>query len=128
MSDTKIELELPYPPSVNTYYRHVGARTLISAKGRQYRWSVCELLMVARARPVMAAQAEPMTGPLHIAIEIYPPDKRRRDIDNVLKALLDALEHAGAYEDDSQIVRLEIIKCDPIKGGKTIVRIEGARI
>ena len=32
-----IELELPFPPSVNHYYRRVGPRTLISREGRRFR-------------------------------------------------------------------------------------------
>jgi len=64
-----------------------------------------------------------MRGPLAMFIKIYPPDKRRRDIDNVLKALLDSLEHAGVYENDSQIFRLQIEKKEPIKGGKCFVKI-----
>ncbi|HAC91237.1 MAG TPA: hypothetical protein DCF63_11500 [Planctomycetaceae bacterium] len=54
---------------------------------------------------------------------MFPPDRRRRDIDNVQKALLDALQHGGAYLDDSQIVRLSIEKGLPVEGGKTIVQI-----
>ena len=52
-----------------------------------------------------------------------PPDNRRRDIDNVQKALLDALQHGGAYADDSQIVRLSIEKGPPVAGGRSLVRI-----
>lgn len=33
---TMITLELPFPPSVNTYWRRVNGKTLISAKGRAY--------------------------------------------------------------------------------------------
>jgi len=61
-----------------------------------------------------------------VRVEVYPPDNRRRDIDNVQKALLDAMQHGGAYADDSQIVRLTIEKCEPVEGGKTIVRIRKA--
>ena len=32
-----LELELPWPPSVNHYYRHVGPRVLISCDGRKFR-------------------------------------------------------------------------------------------
>jgi hypothetical protein len=32
-----------------------------------------------------------------MSIIVHPPDRRRRDIDNVQKALLDALQHGGAY-------------------------------
>jgi crossover junction endodeoxyribonuclease RusA len=61
---------------------------------------------------------------LAVQVQIHPPDNRRRDIDNVQKALLDAMQHGGAYRDDSQIVRLSIEKCEPVAGGKTIVQIE----
>ena len=110
-----IELELPFPPSVNHYYRRVGPRTLISREGRRFRERVCAHLAQMGIRP--------MDGPLAIEIEVYPPDRRRRDVDNVQKALLDALQHGGAYQDDSQIVKLVTEKCAPTTGGKTIVRI-----
>jgi hypothetical protein len=64
-------------------------------------------------------------GPLAVQIEVYPPDNRRRDIDNLQKALLDAMQHGGAYGDDSQIVRLAIEKRDCVLGGRTIVHIAG---
>ena len=110
-----IELELPFPPSVNHYYRRVGPRTLISREGRRFREQVCALLAAAGVRP--------LTGPIRVEIEVYPPDRRRRDIDNVQKALFDALEHGGAYRDDSQIVKLAIEKRECTSVGRTIVRI-----
>jgi crossover junction endodeoxyribonuclease RusA len=110
-----IEVELPFPPSVNHYYRRVGPRTLISREGRRFREKVTSVLAALGLRR--------MTGPLEVHVEVYPPDRRRRDIDNVQKALLDALEHGGAYRDDSQIVKLAIEKRDPVPGGRTIVRI-----
>lgn len=114
-----IELALPFPPSVNHYYRRVGPRTLISREGRRFRERVCAQLA--------EAGIERMNGPLRVEIEVYPPDQRRRDIDNVQKALLDALQHGGLYEDDSQIVKLDIEKCACALGGRTIVRVEEAR-
>jgi crossover junction endodeoxyribonuclease RusA len=36
------------------------------------------------------------------------PDNRRRDLDNLLKPLLDAMEHAGVYVNDSQVHDLHI--------------------
>mgnify|MGYP003637015063 FL=1 len=38
------------------------------------------------------------------------PDKRRRDLDNLLKPLLDVMDECGVYEDDSQISDLRILK------------------
>jgi crossover junction endodeoxyribonuclease RusA len=113
-----IELELPFPPSVNHYYRRVGPRTLISREGRRFRERVCAVLAATRV--------DPLAGPLTVEIEIYPPDRRRRDIDNVQKALLDALQHGGAYRDDSQIEDLRIKRCDCVPAGRTLVRIRKA--
>jgi len=111
-----ITLDLPFPPSVNHYYRHWQGRTLISREGRAFRKRVCSILAARGMRP--------MTRPLEVEVDIYPPDRRRRDIDNVQKALFDAIQHAGVYRDDSQIVRLLIEKRDCITGGKTIIRIK----
>ncbi|MEQ8789501.1 MAG: RusA family crossover junction endodeoxyribonuclease [Pirellulaceae bacterium] len=113
-----IELELPYPPSINHYWRRVGSRTLISREGRRFRQNVMAILA--------AMSVEPMSGPLEVDVQVFPPDNRRRDVDNVQKALLDALEHGGAYGDDSQIVRLTIEKGEPVDGGKTLVKIRKA--
>ncbi len=105
--------ELPYPPSVNTYWRRVGDRTLISRKGRQYRTAVVAEIWRQHAKQ----------GHLTMCILAHPPDKRERDLDNILKALLDALEHGGAYENDSQIKRIEIEWDDVVRGGKVIVEL-----
>lgn len=109
-------LALPYPPSVNHYWRHVDGRTLVSKRGRAYRREVALLLLAARVRP--------LAGPVELTIVIRPPDRRRRDVDNVLKALLDALAHGGAFVDDSQVARLTIERGDPLAGGAALVLVE----
>lgn len=45
-----------------------------------------------------------------MTIKASPPDRRARDLDNILKALLDALAHAGVYADDSEIDELHIYR------------------
>lgn len=111
-----IEIELPFPPSVNHYYRRVGPRTLISREGRAYRDTVVSTL----AALGVSLQA----GALEVEIHLFPPDRRRRDCDNSMKSLLDSLQHGGAYEDDSQIVRLVVEKRNPVPGGRALVRIQ----
>ncbi len=111
-----LTLELPFPPSLNHYYRHLGHVTLISRRGRAYRDAVIALLA--------GLGIQPMNGDLAVRLLLYPPDRRRRDADNAQKAVLDALQHGGAYQDDSQIVRLETWKLAPQKGGKVVVQIE----
>jgi Holliday junction resolvase RusA-like endonuclease len=113
-----IEFELPFPPSVNHYYRRVGPRTLISREGRRFRERVCAILAATGLRP--------LAGPLAVHVEIYPPDRRRRDIDNVQKSLFDALQHGEVYRDDRQVVRLVMEKRGCVPGGRTIVRVQEA--
>ena len=109
-----ITLELPYPPSINRYYRRVGFRTLISREGRAYRRSVCAILRRAGVRP--------MEGTLAVGIDLYPPDRRVRDADNAQKALIDSLQHGRIYRDDSQIKKLlTIMRSRVVPGGKAIV-------
>lgn len=101
-----IELTLPWPPSVNTYWRHptrgpLAGRHLISEKGRTYRTEVLACVLQSRA-------AKRLGGSIAIQIVAFPPDRRKRDLDNVLKSLLDALTHAQVIVDDSQIDRLSI--------------------
>lgn len=111
-----IELVLPFPPSVNQYYAVVHGRKVLSAKGRQYREAVASLAL-ENHWPRMGSV------PLEVRIEAWMPDKRRRDLDNILKAALDSLTHAGVYADDSQIDKLSIERA-PSVGGMLKIRFE----
>lgn len=91
---------LPAPPSLNRYYRTVGGRPVISADGRQYRQLVKDAL---EEQGVVGYGDKPR---LALHVQVHRDDQRRADLDNTLKALLDALQHAGLYADDGQIDRL----------------------
>ena len=110
-------LDLPYPPSINHYWRRVGHRTLISREGRAFRRNVCALLGGNSPRK------PPSGGRIALAMDAVPPDRRRRDMDNIQKPVLDALEHAGVYEDDSQIDLLITKRCKVVPNGRLLVRI-----
>lgn len=108
--------ELPYPPSVNRAWRMVNGRMLISREGRLYR---------RRVRAILAAQGvHPLPGRLALLVNVRPPDRRRRDLDNVQKGLLDAMEAGGAYEDDSQVDLLVVRRESVVAGGDVHVRLE----
>ena len=106
-----IKLKLPFPPSTNTYYRMVNNRMLISAKGRKYRKDV---LTDCISQNYITPK---LTGRLSVKIVATVPDKRRRDLDNMLKSCLDSMQHAGIYLDDSQIDNLHIIRSAVEKPG-----------
>lgn len=98
-----MKLILPYPPSINHYWRHFRGRTVISREGQAFRANVCALLATGIQRSGNGPRKPPSGGRIALAMDAFPPDRRRRDLDNLQKPLLDALEHAGEYEDDSQI-------------------------
>jgi len=106
---------LLWPPSVNHYWRHIGSRTLISREGRTYRRKTCDFLSGRGLRK------PPSSGRIALAMDAFPPDRRRRDLDNIQKPVLDALEHAGVYEDDSQIDLLITRRREVTAGGLLVV-------
>lgn len=110
-----IQLELPYPPSVNHYWGMSGTRRFIGKRGQEFRQAVAEACL--------EAGIEPLEGPLSVHIALFPPDRRKRDVDNVLKSLLDACEHAGCFENDNQIDELHIIRSEVRKGGSCTILI-----
>jgi Holliday junction resolvase RusA-like endonuclease len=54
---------------------------------------------------------------LQAIITIFPRDRRKQDLDNRLKSLLDSLENAGVYESDSQFDLIQIGRGVIKKGG-----------
>ena len=109
----RFEYVLPYPPTINTYWRKFRNHMTISKRGRAFRNAVCLALR----------GSEPLEGPLLVKIRAYPPDRRKRDIDNIQKPLLDALEKGKAFFDDNQISVLITQRCSPVRGGRTEVTI-----
>ena len=104
-----VTLTLPWPPSVNKYWRTFQGRMIISAEGRSYRKAVADQVLIQRG-------AKHYIGKLCVVIEAFRPDNRRRDLDNLLKAVLDGCTHAGVWEDDSNIVDLRIYWAESIGG------------
>lgn len=108
--------ELPWAPSVNSYLQPMrnGRGKYITAKGKEFRQAVCQTEGLPKN----------LEGRLAVTIWACAPDNRSRDLDNHLKSLLDAMEHAGVYANDSQIDSLTIHREGIEKGGRMIVRIE----
>lgn len=93
-----MRFSLPYPPSVNDYWHHNRqGRTFLSPAARAFKSVVMLRLRVEGVR-------QPVLGPVVVRLWVYRP-RRRGDLDNVLKATLDALKGA-AFVDDGQVVEL----------------------
>jgi crossover junction endodeoxyribonuclease RusA len=116
-----IVIKLPFPPSTNQYYRSIrmgrGVRTLVSKRGREYRDAVVGECCVSHLTNTL------LGGRLSVTVTLYPPDRRKRDLDNFNKGLLDALTHAGIWGDDSQIDDLRIVRGPVVKGGHVLVEV-----
>jgi len=109
------EITLPWPPSLNTYWRQFNGRAILSEKGRLYRKAVMQQCLLHRI--------DTIKGPIKVEIIAYRPDNRKRDLDNLLKAVLDGMAKGMIYEDDAQIKDLSIKWADTI-GGMLKVKIE----
>ena len=111
-----LEFTVPWPPSINHYWRHVGNKVLISKEGRDYRKKV--------AAVVASLGVEQLEGAVALKLRYFFPDWRRRDLDNLDKALLDAIGSAGLWQDDSFVVRRLSDKLRDLEGdGCVIVQI-----
>ncbi|MCL6567363.1 MAG: RusA family crossover junction endodeoxyribonuclease [Meiothermus silvanus] len=85
---------LPWPPASGNH--QYGRRTRGVYLRREVTAWRDEVAWLARGW-----RAEP---PVELRIRLFPPDRRRRDADNVLKLLLDALVQGGVLSDDSNRV------------------------
>ncbi|MCO6547921.1 MAG: RusA family crossover junction endodeoxyribonuclease [Gilliamella sp.] len=114
-----ITLVLPFPPSMNTYWRNLNGRTLLSVKGRKYKTAV-----IVAVYEQLKKKPKPITDNVAVKVEFYPPNNIRRDMDNHFKALFDSLTTAGVWVDDSQIKQIESDWCESIKNGKLLINIK----
>ena len=113
------ELFLPFPPTINNYYVKTRNGQFISMKGKKFRAEA-----EAEVREQFPFSA--LDGSLLVEVILHMPDKRRRDLDNYMKPLLDALTLAGVWEDDSQIDQLAIYRGTNTFGGSVRMRIHDA--
>lgn len=96
-----VRLVIPMPPTVNHSTRPTarGGR-ILTDEHKAFREQVAS---------IVARHGSPrIEGRLAVDLSIVPADKRRFDIDNRAKAVLDSLQLAGVFADDSQIDDLRI--------------------
>ena len=111
-------MTIPYPPSINKYWllNRNGSRRL-SADAVDFRNSVI-------AEFYKFSWRNQLTGKCTVVIDEYPKNRIRRDIDNVIKPILDALTHAGVWEDDEQVYKLLVRKHEPDEQKKGYVTVK----
>jgi Holliday junction resolvase RusA-like endonuclease len=111
----RYEFQAPYPPSVNSMYRHAGRFTYKSAAAKAYVNALQgAFLQRYGAMPVQ------LTGALKLTLDVYRPQKRG-DLDNIFKGVQDSMNEF-LFTDDSQIIEIHARRYDApkIKGVKTM--------
>jgi crossover junction endodeoxyribonuclease RusA len=92
----------------------------IKAGYRRAAWAICKEAMGV-------AWCPPSHGRLHLSLVFSPPDKKRRDLDNMLASVKSALDGiADATGCDDSKWSLSITKADPVPGGAVQITIATA--
>jgi crossover junction endodeoxyribonuclease RusA len=106
------------PPSLNVMYRK-------SKYGAIYKTKLAKEYMelVHQTIKEQNENIEILNCNVKVTIIMYQNDKRKRDIDNILKVLLDAMNNI-IYIDDSQITELHIKKVCSTENNKIEIEIK----
>ena len=114
-------VELPYPPSVNHYWEPCVYKN----EGKLYEAAGSQRRRFSSSRLWSYWQGEKCRNRARrsVADGIFP-DRKVRDLDNLLKGVLDGLVAAGVMLDDSQIHDLHVVNSGEIvTGGKIVVSV-----
>ena len=97
---------LPYPPSVNNLFLNVAGRGRIITPKYKAWIDLCLWTLAAR-------RLSPVKGRFAITINAVRPDRRKRDLDNLAKPILDVIVKAGLVDDDSLAQRITMAWVEP---------------
>ncbi len=142
-----LEIELPWPPSANHYqgYRvqfpklasmiaqvsshgwagfHKWLRSkafvqsYLTPEAKEYHANVLAVVLKQRVN-------KGLIRPLKMTCHAFPPDRRKRDLSNLLKMAEDAMQSAGVFLDDNQIAEHHLIReAQTVKFGRLVVTLE----
>lgn len=112
-----LKFTIPYPPSLNVYWRNFRGRMVLSAEAKKYKRQVYELFNDTDMRSSSKFSGDsaalwngPSKRAIGLKIDVYRP-RKSGDLDNTLKAILDSL-NGNLYEDDRQVIEIHAHRHD----------------
>ena len=90
---------------------------MLSKAGREYKRAIAEFVSENNVPKYGESK-------LKITMILQPKDKRKIDIDNRIKCVLDSLQEAGVFDDDFQVDELHVLRGEQVKGGRLLLTIE----
>jgi crossover junction endodeoxyribonuclease RusA len=117
----EIRLTLPWPPSINHYWRRAGKVIHVSTEGTRFSRR-CGIAVRAQFA------AAPIATPVAVMVECWGPRRNWGDVDNRVKPLLDALTKAELWTDDKLVRDLRIVDRGQCAGGRVVVYVRPWRI
>ncbi len=103
-NEDALSFDLPMPPSVNSMYLNVPGKGRVKTKAARAWATEAQWMLIAQRN--RAGRHERIAGPVAVEVLAYRPASRRRDLDNILKAVLDLLTNSNTIADDSQVVAI----------------------
>ena len=118
--DFTVTLHWPTGGSVNNLYASAGSKRILIKPAREYKRSI---------RKTIAAELMLQTGSgrrweddVAVLYEVYPPDRRRRDLTNIPKLIEDAMTGV-VWEDDSQVADTRVVRRSIEEAGRIVLHL-----
>ena len=111
-------ITIPWDELVSVNKRKGG---MVGKLSKEYRSKLAAMRETVE-HAATEARWSTLTGPVRLDVEFYPPDRRRRDVSNLLKALEDSMT-GPIYEDDAQIVEMHVFKMPVSSNPRAVVTV-----
>jgi len=120
------EIIVPWPATLNDYYRAMVATKDGRIIYTKYGKPVCTNILTKKARDYRTSikatiwdKIGKLNDPIYyeatgIALYMFPPDKRRRDIDNYFKGLFDGFTKCSFWADDNIVKSVHVDWCETV--------------
>jgi crossover junction endodeoxyribonuclease RusA len=113
----EVDITLAWPPSVNRIWKYGKGRVRSDKSVIEYYKN---MMLLYRGKIKRT-----LKGRIRVHMNVYPPDNKVRDLDNILKVPMDAMQKMTVYKNDSQIDELHIYRKEVSKrNARLVVHLE----